>query len=573
MQSTLPIPRPPHTLHPPNMSASLSRSSTRSGASDYRTPAETAENGDDDDVPLAKGIPTALQAQKSIRISARASSRRPPKLKSTSVPLPLKADDRHGKTPKPPSPGLPPEELMRKLMELQLKKEQPAAGRGASVPMNKPTSQAPAGSAFTSIAMPPLASPTSRGPASAPIMQRSRDAPPAYTAKPTSPSHPSSVAQGARILHAGPPTLTSQRASGTSSGAVSRSGTSHRQQRRASDEASTDNLDAGGNRDLSSQPPSRSNTRHVPSQRREPAMSSADAARRETTRQPERHSDPPQPEVLFTVNVYLFDLQRSVKLDVDASTTARSALDSIVKQRGAITGDVSRLNELSLWELANDFGMERPIRDFELLRKVCEAWDMQRPLNAFMVKYWGLTSLLSRKAVPSRAPTAQSDVNWQVKPGKWSKRHLHLHEGNFYLSKSGKEEPFLCSVNNHDFYMVTRIHKAPKAFIFAIKSTDNIVFYENPEESLHVFAVGQVEGERWMEQILLARSAVLVREMQLSPVPSSANPSQGAEAQMMARARTVRQAAAVTTLAPTGPTRSGNPFQAGTLLGLLARKG
>lgn len=69
----------------------------------------------------------------------------------------------------------------------------------------------------------------------------------------------------------------------------------------------------------------------------------------------------------------------------------------------------------------------------------------------------------------------------------------------------GKDETFLCSLSNFDAYFVTRLHKAPKPFVFAVKSTDNLSLFENKADYLHVFACSQKDGEKWMDKILLAR--------------------------------------------------------------------
>lgn len=64
---------------------------------------------------------------------------------------------------------------------------------------------------------------------------------------------------------------------------------------------------------------------------------------------------------------------------------------------------------------------------------------------------------------------------------------------------------FLCSLNNFDGYYVTRPHKAPKSYVFAVKSTDSLTFFENTADYVHVFASGEGEGKNWLEKILLAR--------------------------------------------------------------------
>jgi hypothetical protein len=63
----------------------------------------------------------------------------------------------------------------------------------------------------------------------------------------------------------------------------------------------------------------------------------------------------------------------------------------------------------------------------------------------------------------------------------------------------------MCSMSNFDAYFVTRHHKGPKPFVFAVKSTDNLSYFEDTADYVHVFSCGQKDGEKWVEKILLTR--------------------------------------------------------------------
>jgi hypothetical protein len=69
----------------------------------------------------------------------------------------------------------------------------------------------------------------------------------------------------------------------------------------------------------------------------------------------------------------------------------------------------------------------------------------------------------------------------------------------------GKDESLLCSLSNFDVYYVGKLHKAPKPFVFAVKSADNLSLFENASDYVHFFSCGQKDGETWMQAILLAR--------------------------------------------------------------------
>ena len=68
----------------------------------------------------------------------------------------------------------------------------------------------------------------------------------------------------------------------------------------------------------------------------------------------------------------------------------------------------------------------------------------------------------------------------------------------------------LCSLSNFDAYHVTRAHRAPKPFAFAVKSTDKLSFFENTADYLHKFSCKEADGKIWMEKILIARVSTVV---------------------------------------------------------------
>lgn len=99
-------------------------------------------------------------------------------------------------------------------------------------------------------------------------------------------------------------------------------------------------------------------------------------------------------------------------------------------------------------------------------------------------------------------------VEYETKRGKWNKRWLELREHSLWVSKkdTGKDETFLCSLSNFDaYYVYHRTVKSPKPFTFAVKSTDSVTYFENKDDYLHVFSCPEEEGQKWVNQILLAR--------------------------------------------------------------------
>lgn len=225
------------------------------------------------------------------------------------------------------------------------------------------------------------------------------------------------------------------------------------------------------------------------------------------------HSRPqplPAPKIQVTQQrVFIGDMQRFNTVEITPNTNAGDVIALIASQ-----GSLDHTATWMLFELANDFGMERPIRSYELLSDVTASWNKDKLLNAFVVKRTYLAPFLSRSNIPTSSPTNRGYVEYESKKGKWSKRWMELREHSLWLSKrdTGKDEIFLCSLSNFDAYYMTRKHKSPKPFVFAIKSTDNISLFENVSDYVHILSCNQKDGERWMEAILVARSYVLFQE-------------------------------------------------------------
>ncbi|KAJ6508468.1 hypothetical protein C8R45DRAFT_1069190 [Mycena sanguinolenta] len=219
--------------------------------------------------------------------------------------------------------------------------------------------------------------------------------------------------------------------------------------------------------------------------------------------------------------VFIGDLQRFNVIDIGPSTSAKQVL-AMVEEQGSLKGWVGTGGWM-VWEVAQDLGMERPIRSFELLADIQASWNKEKMVNLFMIKLTPLAPILSRSNIPSSSPVYSGFVDWEMKRGKWTKRYLRLREHSLYLSKreSQKDEVFLCSLSNFDAYTVTRLHKAPKPFVFAVKSTDNLSFFENTADYMHIFACHPKDGEKWIERILLARSYVLFQERNVLFNPKS----------------------------------------------------
>ncbi|KAF9468631.1 hypothetical protein BDZ94DRAFT_1153591, partial [Collybia nuda] len=268
--------------------------------------------------------------------------------------------------------------------------------------------------------------------------------------------------------------------------------------------------------------------------------------------------------------IFVGDMQRFNMIELGPSTSAGDVID-ILEAQGALKGWVGSGGWM-VWEIAQDFGMERPIRSFELLADVQASWNKDKMLNTFIVKLTPLAPVLSRSAIPTASPTYSGYVEWEVKRGKWNKRWLQLREHSLWLSKrdNGRDETLICSLSNFDAYHITRLQKTPRPFAFAVKSTDNLSFFENTADYLHMFSCSEKEGKAWMEKILLARSYVLQQERQVLFNPKAPNGNAAGAGALSRSGTRKRPAQPLVAVSPpfTGVqlAHSGDVFEPGSLL-------
>ncbi|RDB17791.1 hypothetical protein Hypma_000958 [Hypsizygus marmoreus] len=279
--------------------------------------------------------------------------------------------------------------------------------------------------------------------------------------------------------------------------------------------------------------------------------------------------------------IFVGDMQRFNMVEIGPSTNAGNVIE-MVEAQGTLKGWVGSGGWM-VWEVAQDFGMERPIRSFELLADVQASWNKDKMMNTFIIKLTPLAVPLSRSAMPTASPMHSGYIEWETKRGKWNKRWLQLREHSLWLSKrdNGRDEVLLCSLSNFDAYFITRPYKAPRPFSFAIKSTDNLSFFENTADYLHIFSCGEKEGAAWMEAILLARSYVLFQERNVLFNPKATGGNAASNSTSLSRAGTRKSSSArpAQTLLAVPPPFTGNTqhmahsndvFEPGSLLRKLA---
>ncbi|KIM41054.1 hypothetical protein M413DRAFT_158670 [Hebeloma cylindrosporum] len=137
--------------------------------------------------------------------------------------------------------------------------------------------------------------------------------------------------------------------------------------------------------------------------------------------------------------VFVGNLQQFNMVEIGPTTTAGDVV-SMMEAGGALVGWAGSGGWM-VFEIAQDFGMERPVRSYELLADVQSGWLKDKTVNFFILRLTPLAGPLDRNSIPSSSPTHSGYIEWEVKRGKWSKRWMQLREHSIWLSKRDNDNP------------------------------------------------------------------------------------------------------------------------------------
>ncbi|KPV78562.1 uncharacterized protein RHOBADRAFT_51016 [Rhodotorula graminis WP1] len=244
---------------------------------------------------------------------------------------------------------------------------------------------------------------------------------------------------------------------------------------------------------------------------------------------------PPPPAAVET-RVYVdATCEQFVRVNVTDKTLAGEVV-AFAKAKGALARDTPGAAEggWALWEAWRTMGIERPVREYELVADVTRSWDQEG--NALFFRRTTMWPILSAHARSHPLAPKTGAIQLEIKKGKWSKRFLTLKDGTLSYSKAdkGKDTTTLCQLSNFDVFLVsaeqaTRL-KAPRPFVFALKSRLTRAHFEETAEWCHFVATKvPEEAASWVKSITEAgNSFARIREQAVLGTGSPATPTSSA---------------------------------------------
>ena len=92
----------------------------------------------------------------------------------------------------------------------------------------------------------------------------------------------------------------------------------------------------------------------------------------------------------ITTRIYIGDVRQFKTLALTSKMNALSVLKYLKRKQAVPDSD-----EWTLFELVNDLGLERPLRDWEIVTNVINTWDPARTTNALVCKTYAYRHTLT----------------------------------------------------------------------------------------------------------------------------------------------------------------------------------
>ncbi|GAA6036830.1 hypothetical protein JCM8097_006301 [Rhodosporidiobolus ruineniae] len=214
---------------------------------------------------------------------------------------------------------------------------------------------------------------------------------------------------------------------------------------------------------------------------------------------------------------------RTVAGEVVAFGKLKGALGKPATPKEALEGG------WALWEVWRGMGVERPVREYELVSDVVKSWENDSAV--FIFRRTPLWPILSSHARLHPTMPRTGPVQLEVKKGKWSKRFLELKDGALSYSKSekGKDSTVLCQLSNFDVFFVSPQAadqlRAPKGSVFAVKSRLTRAHFEEKSEWCHFLSVKTPdELLSWVKTVLEAGNT-FARQREQTALGTSTTPA------------------------------------------------
>ncbi|KAI7944007.1 hypothetical protein MJO28_011535 [Puccinia striiformis f. sp. tritici] len=221
------------------------------------------------------------------------------------------------------------------------------------------------------------------------------------------------------------------------------------------------------------------------------------------------------------IKVGIVNQSQSILIEIDQDTTVKELLENSKISYPSLLEDNMNKGSWGVYEIWNDLGIERPIREIEKIMNIVR--DTWTSIDTNETHLLIQRSDLSGLAVSKRSFTSGvhgGNLWCELKPGKWTKKYVLLRDNSVYLCSNdkGKDEMLLCTMEKFDVYSIPDwAHKSlknvPRDHSFGLKSLNKFSFFEHKSDFIHKFSCkDKLVQLEWIRRLYDSRSYIIMSQ-------------------------------------------------------------
>jgi hypothetical protein len=130
----------------------------------------------------------------------------------------------------------------------------------------------------------------------------------------------------------------------------------------------------------------------------------------------------------------------TIRIYIETSKTYKTCTLNSLMTALQVVKDLKSEPGWTLFEICTEEGIERPLRDWEIVTDVVSAWGATSP-NVMLIKQYGFRHSLVTSNLTGKYPRIQGFMYLLLGPGKWQKRFCYLKEYCLYYLVDKKVRP------------------------------------------------------------------------------------------------------------------------------------
>ncbi|KAI7874158.1 hypothetical protein K492DRAFT_154171 [Lichtheimia hyalospora FSU 10163] len=213
----------------------------------------------------------------------------------------------------------------------------------------------------------------------------------------------------------------------------------------------------------------------------------------------------------LTIRIYINDGSTHKTVQLTNLLTTAMVLQYLKKK-----GLLDNTDDWAMFEICNSYGLERPLRQWEVVMDSVSTWDPEMNSYLLVKKYKYCDSLIADSVLQKLYPPHYGWLNIEYKKGKWHKRFCFIMDNAIHHSKDSKgtNAVVLCQLSTFDVYtMLHPFRDAPTEYVFALRAQEKPRVFERSEDYMKMFSAEDADSLReWVLSIRCSKSAVYYQQ-------------------------------------------------------------